>query len=116
MPLTKAQRAHLEERLKDERTRALELLNRSIDEQGESTPRERAGDPSEFPTHPADLGTDTFDTELEESNDARITNELEAIDAALNRFYQHPERFGISEATGKEIPFERLDLIPWARN
>ena len=39
----------------------------------------------------------------------------QAIDAALQRLYEHPERFGLSETTGDPIPFERLDIIPWAR-
>jgi len=38
-----------------------------------------------------------------------------AIDAALERLYQAPEKFGRCEDTGKDIPFARLDLIPWAR-
>jgi RNA polymerase-binding transcription factor DksA len=29
--------------------------------------------------------------------------------------YDDPERFGRDEHDGGEIPFERLDLIPWAR-
>ena len=45
----------------------------------------------------------------------RASRELEEIDAALRRLYESPERFGLSETTGEPIPFERLDLIPWAR-
>jgi RNA polymerase-binding transcription factor DksA len=37
------------------------------------------------------------------------------IDAALDRLHRAPERFGVCEDTGKDIPFERLDVIPWAR-
>jgi RNA polymerase-binding transcription factor DksA len=33
----------------------------------------------------------------------------------LERLYEDPERFGRDERTGDEIPFERLELIPWAR-
>jgi DnaK suppressor protein len=45
----------------------------------------------------------------------RASRELEEIDAALQRLYEHPDRFGLSETTGEPIPFERLDVIPWAR-
>ena len=45
----------------------------------------------------------------------RASRELEEIDAALQRLYETPERFGLSESTGRPIPFERLDIIPWAR-
>ena len=115
MTLTKAQRGHLERRLQDERERALRLLNRSVDESVEETGEERAGDVSAMPTHPADLGTDTMQQELEAANATRISQELMEIDAALERLLKTPEKFGICEETGAEIPYERLDIIPWAR-
>ena len=115
MSLTNAQRAHLERRLKDERARALRMLNRDLGDHADSDRQDAAGDLTLAPFHSADLGTDTMDDELEASNDARISRELAEIDAALERLYQHPERFGVCEDTGQEIPFERLDAIPWAR-
>jgi DnaK suppressor protein len=69
----------------------------------------------QVPLHPADLETDTIDAELEASNETRMSRELEEIDAALHRLYHTPERFGICEETGQPIPFERLDIVPWAR-
>lgn len=36
------------------------------------------------------------------------------IDAALERM--NTGRFGISETSGEPIPFERLDVVPWARS
>jgi RNA polymerase-binding transcription factor DksA len=45
----------------------------------------------------------------------RLSRELAEIDAALERLYRKPERYGHDERTGEEIPFERLDPIPWAR-
>jgi DnaK suppressor protein len=68
-----------------------------------------------MPTHQADLGTDTMQEELDASNSTRISRELAEIDAALERLYRHPEKFGICEDTGDDIPFARLDVIPWAR-
>ena len=47
-------------------------------------------------------------------NAARETAELAEIDAALERLYQRPEDYGRCERTGTPIPFERLDLVPWA--
>lgn len=114
MPLTDKQRSHLEHRLQEERAQIVRILNRYHDEQ--STPeRERAGDISTFPTHPADEGTDTYDAEVEGSLAARATEELHEIDAALERLIRNPERFGMCEQTGEPIPFARLDIIPWAR-
>jgi RNA polymerase-binding transcription factor DksA len=67
------------------------------------------------PFHPADLGTDTINAEIDASNATRESAELAEIDAALERLYQTPEKFGIDENTNKPIPLERLEVIPWAR-
>jgi RNA polymerase-binding transcription factor DksA len=115
MTLTQAQRAHLERRLQEERTRALVALNRSVAEDAGGTEEERSGDVSEMPTHPADLGTDTIDQEIDSSNETRVSRELAAIDEALDRLVRTPDRFGICQNTGAQIPFERLDIVPWAR-
>jgi len=112
MALTNAQRRHLEERLKEERERALQVI-RGYDE-GRSNPDED-GDLTNYPYHMADQGTDSFDQEMSTQLADRASRELEEIDAALQRFYETPDRFGVSEATGKPIPFERLDIVPWAR-
>ena len=114
MPLTDKQLRHLELRLREERAQIVRILNRYHDEQS-APERERAGDISTFPTHPADEGTDTYDAEVEGALAERATEELHEIDAALERLYHHPERFGVCERTGEPIPFARLDLIPWAR-
>jgi DnaK suppressor protein len=115
MSLTAEQRSHLEQRLLEERGRAQRILNQSVDEYSEESGQDRAGDLTSVPFHVADRGTDTMQTELDASMETRVSRELAEIDAALNRLYQHPEQFGICEDTGREIPFERLDLIPWAR-
>jgi len=115
VPLSEAQRRHLEELLKEERARAMRALNRSLAENSEDDEQDRSGDLTVVPFHPADLGTDTMQAELDASNDARISRELAEIDAALERLYRSPEKFGICEDTGAEIPYARLEIIPWAR-
>jgi len=115
MPLTDKQRTHLEQRLHDEHARALHLLNRIIAEHASESGQEAAGDITLMPLHQADLGTDTMNQELDEANATRVSQELAEIDAALERLKKTPEKFGICEDTGKDIPFERLDIIPWAR-
>jgi DnaK suppressor protein len=113
--LTESQRTHLEHRLREERDRALRSLNRSVDASAEESQEDQAGDITKMPTHQADLGTDTMQDELDASNATRISRELAEIDAALERLFTDPERFGICEKTGAPISFERLDIIPWAR-
>ena len=74
-----------------------------------------AGDLSKRPLHPADLGSDVANEELEASVATRRSAELAEIDAALIRLASTPEAFGRDEQTGADIPFARLDLIPYAR-
>ncbi|HEX9083595.1 MAG TPA: TraR/DksA C4-type zinc finger protein [Gemmatimonadaceae bacterium] len=115
MPLSATQRKHLERRLLDERSRALRTLGRSAAENADGDEQDRSGDLTSMPLHMADLGTDTMQQELDASNATRVSRELAEIDAALEKLYQTPKKFGVCEGTGKDIPFARLDLIPWAR-
>ncbi len=115
MALTRAQRAHLEKRLRDERQRALDSLNRSVAAHERETAEEGSGDVSAMPTHQADLGTDTMRQEIEAADATRVSRELEEIDAALDRLVRTPASYGVCEDTGQAIPFERLDIVPWAR-
>lgn len=115
MPLNDEQRTHLEKRLKEERDLALELINRNTADLADSSDQDQSGSTSRVPFHPADLGTDTIDGEITASNATRVSNELGEIDAALERLYSNPASFGKCQETGRDIPFERLDIIPWAR-
>ncbi len=115
MSLSASQRKQIERRLLEERSRAQRTLSRSVDEQADGDEQDRSGDLTSMPLHMADRGTDTMQQELEASNATRVSRELAEIDAALERLYQTPDKFGICEDTSKEIPFARLDIIPWAR-
>lgn len=114
MALTKAQLEHFRARLLEERERVTRDLAR-YHAKTERSLREESGELSSAPVHLADLGTDTEDQELDASNAARQSLELEEIDAALEKLYHRPDDYGRCEKTGKQIPYERLDLIPWAR-
>jgi DnaK suppressor protein len=112
--LSEQQLRHLEARLLEERGRALDVLRR-FDQSRDASLVEAAGDLSEYPFHVADLGTDSHDQEVDAVLAERAGRELEEIGEALRRLYDDPQRFGICEDTGEPIPFERLDLVPWAR-
>jgi RNA polymerase-binding transcription factor DksA len=114
MGLSEAQLRHLEQRLLEERVRAQSVLRR-FDEGREASLTAAAGDLSDYPFHVADHGTDSYDQDMDTALAERASRELEAIDDALRRLYETPERFGICDDTGEPIPFERLDLVPWAR-
>ncbi|HEY4218194.1 MAG TPA: TraR/DksA C4-type zinc finger protein [Gemmatimonadaceae bacterium] len=115
MPLTAAQRKHLERRLLDERARITQDLARFTRAEADEDEQDRAGDLSKMPFHQADQGTDTMDAELAASNATRQSAELSQIDDALERLAKSPAQFGVCETSGEDIPFERLDIIPWAR-
>lgn len=115
MPLNDAQRDQLKRRLQEERARVQRLLGRTIEELSEDSVRDGTNDLTAVPFHPADQGTDMMRQELDAANADRMSQELTEIDAALERLYREPERFGTCEDTGGDIPFERLEIIPWAR-
>jgi DnaK suppressor protein len=111
--LTDLQLRRIQERLMEERERALSDLNRSQAAAAEGE-LERTGDLTELPTDFADRGTETEDEELEATLAEREIGQLAQIDAALARLYKNPREFGRSHRTGRDIPFERLELVPWA--
>lgn len=114
--MTDEQRKHLEQRLLEERKRVTDVLARyAAQHEDTESESDAAGDITHIPLHMADQGTDTMQQELDAVMVDRETRNLNEIDAALQRMYHDPDHFGICERTGAEIPFERLDIVPWAR-
>jgi RNA polymerase-binding transcription factor DksA len=74
-----------ERSLLTDRARVSAELNAAVAKESGSTEQERAGDISAMPTHPADLGTDTMQSEMDAANVTRLSRELEHIDAELER-------------------------------
>ncbi len=115
MSLSEEQRNHFEKRLLEDRSAAVDALNRIIVTSGADDSQDRSGDLSKVPTHPADLGTDVINTEVTNANATRISQELTEMDAALERLHRTPMRYGICEDSGEPIPLARLEIVPWAR-
>jgi DnaK suppressor protein len=111
--MTEEHQQYFETRLREERVRAIRIVNRYA----ERAAAVRHGEVvvEQMPLHMADQGTDTMQHELDAALAARATTELAQIDDALRRLYQRPELFGICERTGEAIPFARMDIVPWAR-
>lgn len=112
--LNKKQREHIEQRLLQERARALKELGH-YDEAFGDTPQGSDGDLSAYSFHMADQGTDAMEREkafLFASKEGRL---LYHIDEALRRLYRTPEEFGLCQECGEPIVFERLDALPHAR-
>ena len=68
---------------------------------------------SKIDQHPAELGTETFERELELTTLMIVEAELKDIDDALGKLEQGT--YGVCEACGKPIDPERLEAKPWAR-
>jgi RNA polymerase-binding transcription factor DksA len=113
MHLTQQQRDHLAGRLREERERVLRALSRFA-ERSAAAEREVERRDGHAPFQ-SGHETDAYNQALDALELSRLTRELGEIDEASKRLELDPERFGRDELTGMEIPFERLELIPWAR-
>jgi DnaK suppressor protein len=74
---------------------------------------ESAGNLSDVPVHPADLGTENFDEEL----DLALVENQEQLLADINDALARIERgtYGRCENCHRKIPKERLEAVPYAR-
>jgi len=106
--------------INDFRQRLLALKRRlggDLDQLEEETLRpvggESSGGLSDVPLHPADIGTDNFDVELDLDlleNEAQLLVEVED---ALARIEEGT--FGFCENCHQEIPRRRLEALPYTR-
>jgi RNA polymerase-binding transcription factor DksA len=98
------------QRLEEERAHRQALAQRLRQE--EADPPEST-ELSKVDQHPAELGSETFDRELELTTLTITEAELKDIDDALRRL--DAGTYGICEACGNPIEEERLAAKPWAR-
>jgi DnaK suppressor protein len=70
-------------------------------------------DLSRLPTNLADLGTDNYEMENTIGLMDSERKLLGEIDGALNRI--EDGTYGICQGSGKPIPKDRLEAIPWAK-
>ena len=102
--------ARARQRLGEERAHRQSLAQRLRRE--ESDPVE-SSELSKIDQHPAELGTETFERELELTTLIIVEAELKDIDDALGKLEQGT--YGGCEACGKPIDPKRLEAKPWAR-
>ena len=112
--MTEQQREHIEKRLQEERDRAANVL-RSLESDVSVSERDASGELSGYPTHPADRGTDTRERDIDLTLLERQRERLRVIDDGVRRLEEDPDHYDISVVSGRQIPFTRLDLIPWTR-
>ncbi|HUX47370.1 MAG TPA: TraR/DksA C4-type zinc finger protein [Desulfosporosinus sp.] len=82
---------------------ATELLNVDM--------RESLGELSLLDNHPADIATEVYERSRDVAQHDRLIHRVEAIDVALERFDKG--EYGRCEHCGQDIPFERLEALPY---
>jgi RNA polymerase-binding transcription factor DksA len=110
--MNQSQREAVEQRLMQERQRAIEAL-RQLDDDARAGDSD--GDLTKYPLHLADEGTDSMEREKDLVLLGAEGERLYEIDEALRRFYRSPEEFGTCERCGQPIAQERLELVPWTQ-
>src|SRR3984957_3347493 len=90
----------------------LELRDRLM-QQMSGLAKESAEEMSNYSLHMADSGTDNFDRDFALSLLSSDQDAIYEIEEALKRIER--DTYGICELTGKPIPRNRLDAIPWTR-
>ena len=73
--------------------------------------QEASGELSMYANHPGDLGTELFDREKNMAINVHANSELEKVDNALKAMDEG--RYGKCEECGIDIPFERLEAVPY---
>src|SRR5580704_567550 len=93
-------------------THLMELRERLV-QQMSGLAKESAEEMSNYSLHMADSGTDNFDRDFALSLLSSDQDAIYEIEEALKRIEK--DTYGICELTGKPIPKNRLDAIPWTR-
>lgn len=104
--------------LAKQRDRLLQLKDELLDSMsgvGRDTLRSRAegGEASAFGMHTGDAGSDAYDRDFALSLLSQERDSLFEIDAALKKI--NDGNYGMCEISGKAIPRERLEALPFAR-
>lgn len=111
--LSNQERHRLERRLLEEREKSVTALRElGLDLQ---YAEERSGELSRMPTHLADRGSDVQEEEMDIALAEQQAERLRLIDDALSRLRESPDEVDRSIVSGRTIPFERLELVPWTR-
>jgi len=111
--MTKTELEHFRRRLLTLKKRLGADLTQLEDEALHPIGGESSGGLSDLPVHPADLGTEDYEVEVELGlleNEGQILTE---IDDALARIDQGT--YGICENCHREISRERLEAVPYTR-
>jgi len=103
------------QRLVEERDRLQRIKDSLSGEPGEGggSERDALSELSLADQHPADLGTEMFEREKDQSILERVEAEITDVERALRRVDEGT--YGLCEACGREIAKARLEIKPEAR-
>lgn len=112
MMLTKDQLNRLKQMVIDEKETLISQIE-SNEEEGylESSQREATGELSSYDNHPADSGTELFERSKNLAIDEHHDDQIAKVDSALKAI--EDGTYGKCAECGKEIPFERLEAVPY---
>jgi YteA family regulatory protein len=112
MMLTNDQLTQLKETLIDEKEALISQIDNN-EEEGylEGSQRDATGELSSYDNHPADSGTELFERSKNLALDEHFDGQIGKIDSALKAIEN--DTYGKCAECGKEIPFERLEAVPY---
>jgi DnaK suppressor protein len=108
--LTESQIGKLKQRLTEEK-RELEKHFEINGTSGETQAADSGGELNAYDNHPADLATETFERERDQAIDESFDVKLQEVNAALQRMEQGT--YGVCDMCENQIPYERLEALPW---
>src|SRR5689334_21141345 len=108
----KSQQRPISPKWKPHHRHLIDLRDQLIAQAGKLSQEASESTPS-FSMHMADAGTDSFDRDFALSMLSSDQDALYEIEQAIKRI--EDGNYGICEVTGRPIPQDRLEAIPWAR-
>lgn len=110
--LTQDQRQELEQALLEQREDLQRHFESSMEDGAPAESlKDSTGELSSYDNHPADAGTETFERSRDLAIDDTLTDEFNQVNDALERMEEGT--YGTCVTCGEEIPFERLQAIPY---
>ncbi len=100
-------------KLMERKDALLARLNDHSEKAFQKEGKEETGDVSAYSQHTADIDSDAFDRDVALSRLPAEQEELSEINIAIDRMKKGT--YGICEITGKPIPAERLNKVPFTR-
>ena len=107
--LTEKQNSTLKKLLLEQKVQLEKHENNAFVEQGSL--RDTTAELSTVDNHPADLGTELYEREKDMAIHVHEHSELEKVNNAL--LAMKNETYGVCDDCGEDIPFERLEALPY---